>query len=140
MKTFYVAFTIAFLLLGFGGVELTWAQCSHQTLVQSDSYAERAPARLVHGILNVVSSPVQLFTEPRHTIQCEKPDLIYGLGSGVIATGKYLILGSWDLLTFWIPGDSGKSVAVTECGWEQAARGCDPSTCSMSSTASEPKN
>lgn len=112
------------------------AECPHAEAIQDESYAVRAPARLVHGVLNVLSSPVQLFSEPQHTIQCKKPDLILGIADGVIATGKYLILGVWDVGTFWVPGSAGKSLAVTECGWEQAARDC--SAASNQSQESKP--
>ncbi len=102
-----------------------YAECGHRELINSDSYGVRAPARFVHGVSNIVSSPVQFFTETRYSVKCGHGDLLAGLGSGVISSGKYLIYGVWDLATFWVPGKGGQDLAIKDCGWEEAARDCE---------------
>lgn len=119
--------SFAFMMFSMSLINPAWAGCPHQEMNQSQSYGVRAPGRLIHGVLNVLSSPIQLFTEPKHTVQCEKPDLLLGLGKGVIFAAEYLILGVWDVATFWVPGDSGQSLAVTKCGWAHASRDCQSS-------------
>lgn len=111
------------------GLSLLWpasafSGCMHEDLTTDENFAARAPARLVHGVSNVLSSPVQLFTQPKDTVQCEKDDLLVGIGSGIIGAGKYLIYGVWDIATFWVPGKAGRDLAVTDCGWAQAVRHC----------------
>lgn len=92
--------------------------------LKSDSYLERAPWRLVHGIVNLGTSPAHLIAEPVKAAKA-KSCIIKGLGNGVIQTGKYAILGAWDVVTFWVPGQAGKDMAVLECGISQIKK-CEP--------------
>ena len=97
----------------------------HKAKVTSDNYWERAPWRLVHGAVNLVSSPLHLVTDTIHGAKSSDSNVLYGLGEGIIDTTKFAVLGAWDIVTFWVPGQEGKNMSVTECSIMKLSEECN---------------
>ena len=120
MRKVIPIFTFLFtLLFAASSIALAADCCAKLT---SDSYAERAPMRLLHGISNIVSSPVLLVMEPYHAVATDNQNILNGLAKGFVYGGKFLVLGAWDVVTFWVPGSTGKEIATQDCGWMRAFR------------------
>jgi len=90
--------------------------CAVDTAALSADYLERVPARFGHGFMNTVFGWTDLGLAPYHAMQD-------GLGAGD-AFGRALtqpfgttFLGVWDLATFWVPGECGRSMAVPRHVW-----------------------
>lgn len=86
------------------------------TAALSENYAERVPARLGHGLMNTLFGWTDFGIAPYTALQD-------GSGGGD-AFGRALtqpfattFLGLWDLLTFWVPGETGRSMAVPRHVW-----------------------
>ncbi|MSR76638.1 MAG: hypothetical protein EXS63_00195 [Candidatus Omnitrophica bacterium] len=83
--------------------------------ITSDNYVERASWRLLHGVVNLASSPAHIIAAPIHASK-DSCCVVKGLGQGLVDTVKFAILGAWDIVTFWVPGQAGKDISVKECG------------------------
>lgn len=92
--------------------------------VTNDKWTVRAPWRLLHGVANLGLSPTQLIVEPYHSIKHEGDNVLRGVADGIGGTFYYAALGAWDVITFWVPGQAGKDIAVKECILKPLAGAC----------------
>lgn len=83
--------------------------------VTSDHYFERASYRFLTGAMNLAFSPTQLVVEPYNSVVYEGQDIVNGVFDGLAKTLYFAAMGTWDLATFWFPGESGKELAAKDC-------------------------
>jgi len=86
------------------------------TAALSTDYTQRVPARIGHGFMNTVFGWTDLGLAPYHAKQ-------RGAGNGdafaraITQPFATTFLGIWDLATFWVPGETGRSMAVPRHVW-----------------------
>ncbi len=118
--------TVWFVLLFMSLVALTgpvaFADCKHIGNQTSDNYAVRAPSRLFQGIVNAGLGWTKLICEPFKSVKHEGQDIVDGIFDGFGQATYYTVLGAWDILTFWVPGEGGKELATEKC----VLTGCCP--------------
>ncbi|MDP3919337.1 MAG: hypothetical protein Q8R76_00815 [Candidatus Omnitrophota bacterium] len=83
--------------------------------VTSDNYVERATSRLLGGIMNAGFSWIELIAEPINSLKHDEQNIANGVVDGIAKTVFFALVGTWDVATFWFPGEGGKKIAVKEC-------------------------
>ena len=91
-----------------------YAVKSWDETVTSNNYAERVPARLMHGIVNVALGWTQLIIEPARTFGDAGTTIYMGMVNGVTKTLYYTGTGVFDILTFWVPNPDGQRIATKD--------------------------
>ena len=112
----FAAFLISLLLAS----TQAFAACNCADKVTSDNYAVRAPARLIHGVINLGFGWTELLTEPYTSVKNDGQNVVDGIFDGLGNSIYYSALGAWDIVTFWFPGKGGKDIAVKECVFMQS--------------------
>lgn len=82
-----------------------------ETAALSTSYLERVPARLGHGLVNTLFGWTALFIAPKEALD-HGETAGEAFGRHLSHPISYTFLGVWDLATFWVPGELGRSMAV----------------------------
>lgn len=87
-----------------------------QSAALSEDYTARVPARFGHGFMNAVFGWTALGVAP---YQARQTGASGGevFGSAVTAPFATTFLGVWDLATFWVPGEFGRSMGVPRHVW-----------------------
>ena len=107
-------FSMLVILLGISlAASCAFADCDCVGKVTSDQYSVRAPARLVHGIINAGLGWTELIVQPIYAADAGQ-NVLHGVADGIGDTVYYTILGVWDVATFWLPGEVGKKAAARE--------------------------
>lgn len=83
------------------------------TMAESPSYGRKAAGMFGRGLLNIVTSPVDLIVQTVEKTQQGPPFIgtLAGLGSGLGCTVVRLGSGALDIITFWIPSFNGIPVS-----------------------------
>ena len=104
--------TVALLLVV--GSQPAWAsRLRVHEMAESQQYGRKAGGMLGRGLLNVVTSPVDLLVNTVNETKAGPPfvgtltGLGKGLGCGVLRLGS----GAVDVVTFWVPGFNGFPVS-----------------------------
>ncbi len=84
--------------------------------VLSTKYTERVPARFGTGVMNTLFGWTAFFMAPHQAFQ-EGANAGEALGRALAHPAAYTFLGIWDLGTFWVPGETGRSMAVPRHVW-----------------------
>lgn len=101
------------LLLVVGGQPAWAARLKIHEMAESQQYGRKAGGMLGRGLLNVVTSPVDLLVNTVNETKAGPPfvgtltGLGKGLGCGVLRLGS----GAVDVVTFWVPGFNGFPVS-----------------------------
>jgi len=90
-------------------------ECS-ESAVLSTKYTERFPARFGYGFMNTVFGWTALGVAPYQAHQ-EGAGAGDSFGRAVTHPFAHTLLGIWDLCTFWVPGEVGRSMAVPRHVW-----------------------
>ena len=113
-----ILFVVSFVLVGnvavYAGAEGA-GKCRLLEKATSDSYGERAPARLLHGLANAALGWTQIIQEPIHAARGGEKNAAEGLVEGIGMALYYTANGVWDVATFWVPGSWGKEIASSAC-------------------------
>ena len=76
---------------------------------KSSDYVVKAPAMVARGVINVVSSPLEIVGHTYKGTVDGRPlvGTVQGLGEGLYWFMDRVGRGTWDLLTFWAPRYNG---------------------------------
>lgn len=108
-KTIFTA--MLFVLLGTPG----FSQAAEEGVL-SEHYTQRVPARLAYGFMNTVFGWTALGIAPYQAGQ-EGAGAGDAFGRAITHPFAHTFLGIWDLVTFWVPGELGRSMAVPRHVW-----------------------
>ncbi|MFH1800562.1 MAG: hypothetical protein ABH891_06945 [Candidatus Omnitrophota bacterium] len=106
-KMFLTLVICTFLLVPMSFAKDTWE------MAQSDIYKEKTGGMLGRGLLNVVTSPVDIFVQTVNKTK-DGPPLIgtmTGMAGGLGCTALRVSSGIVDVALFWVPGFNGFPVA-----------------------------
>jgi putative exosortase-associated protein (TIGR04073 family) len=93
----------AFLLVPASFAKDTWE------MAQSDSYKEKTGGMLGRGLINVATSPVDIFVQTVNKTKTEAPLIgtLTGMAGGLGCTALRASSGIVDVALFWVPGFNG---------------------------------
>jgi putative exosortase-associated protein (TIGR04073 family) len=97
----------AFLLVPMGFAKDVWE------MAQSDAYKEKTGGMLGRGLVNVATSPVDIFVQTVNKTKTEAPLIgtLTGMAGGLGCTALRASSGIVDVALFWVPGFNGFPVA-----------------------------
>ena len=80
---------------------------------ESDQYGEKAGGMIGRGLINVVTSPVDVLVNVVNETKAGPPFVgtLTGLGKGIGCGALRLGSGAVDIVTFWVPGFNGFPVS-----------------------------
>ena len=128
------------------GAQPAWAaRLRIHEMAESPQYGRKAGGMLGRGLLNVVTSPVDLLVNTVNETKAGPPfvgtltGLGKGLGCGVLRLGS----GAVDVVTFWVPGFNGFPVSDSyencfAAGAASAAMESAPPASAWETPATEP--
>jgi putative exosortase-associated protein (TIGR04073 family) len=109
MKKLIVSvFLLIFVCSGIASAQDVWQ------LAESEVYGEKALGMLGRGLLNVVTSPIDIPVQTVAGTQRQKPEFIGAVGgfaTGAACTVLRAASGIIDVATFWAPGFNGVPVS-----------------------------
>ena len=106
-----VVWSVALLLVV--GSQPVWARMRIHDAAESAVYKTKLGGMLGRGVLNVITSPVDVVTNIVNETKAGPPFVgtLTGLGKGVGCGVLRLGSGAVDIVTFWVPGFNGFAVS-----------------------------
>lgn len=118
MKKLMSLFLAIFMLGGLSMTGVAEAGMNKEEMKQklrSDSYFERAPVKLLHGLSNAAFGWTKLPRRIKYELEQKNTTIFHGIGYGTVDLFEYTLGGVFDAAAFWIPGELGKKVALDKC-------------------------